>query len=46
MSAYRSWLMDCKHQPHTIFDYCVSNKIIVLSKDCEYKNEEDHVIVA
>ncbi len=28
------------------FDHCVSNKIIVLSKDCNCRNEVYHVTIA
>jgi hypothetical protein len=38
--------MDCKHQQRIVFNHYVLGGIIILSKDCKYKNEKDHNTIA
>ncbi len=39
-----SWIANTNHKQ--FFNHYVSGMIIILSKDCNYKNEKDHIIVA
>ncbi len=39
-----SWIANTNHKQ--FFNHYVLGKIIILSKDYNYKNEKDHIIVA